>query len=109
MNQLLAFSIGLSEKLDPSAFLPNVSLESLQVGETEEIYPVISIRQRTGIADVKFEIESSTDLLNWSPANGVLILTEDLKNLTMLRTYRDSEPYKDNVNRFFRVRVSSSL
>ncbi|MDA7605456.1 hypothetical protein N8631_01615, partial [Verrucomicrobiales bacterium] len=103
------FSIGLSEKLDPSTFLPNVSLQSLQVGETEEIYPVISIRQRTGIADVKFEIESSTDLLNWSPTNGVLILTQDLKNSTMLRTYRDSKPYKDNVNRYFRVRVSSNL
>ena len=109
LNQLLAFSIGLSEKLDPSTFLPNVSLQSLQVGETEEIYPVISIRQRTGIADVKFEIESSTDLLNWSPTNGVLILTQDLKNSTMLRTYRDSKPYKDNVNRYFRVRVSSNL
>ena len=109
LNQLLAFSIGLSKKLDPSTFLPNVYLESLQVGETEEIYPVISIRQRTGIADVKFEIESSTDLLNWSSANGVLILTQDMKNRTMLRTYRDSKPYKDNVNRFFRVRVSSNL
>jgi len=109
LNQLLEFSVGISGKLDPSEFLPNVSLESLKVGETEEKYPVITIRQRTGISDVKFKIESSTDLLNWSSVNRVLILTEDLKNRTMLRSYRDSQPYEDNVSRFFRVRVSSKL
>jgi len=100
---LLAYSFNLNPTQPNRDGLPTVG----QVTVNAQQYLAITYTQLLGVSDLTYTIQSSTDLVTWTPVNTAPVATVN-NGLTATVTVRDTTALAPGELRFLRVMVTQS-
>jgi hypothetical protein len=108
INQLIAFATGALDSTEAHAYLPILSIETVDVGGVEDAYPVFSVRLLAGSQGIVSTVIGSGDLSSWASSDLVLSSNTDNGDGTYTLRYRSAVPIDPAASprQFYQLSVS---
>ncbi|MGK0189408.1 MAG: hypothetical protein ACI9R3_005225 [Verrucomicrobiales bacterium] len=108
ISNFLEFAL-LSPPLETSThLLPDAQVQGVEINGTTDIFLTFSFRRNPGAPEIKYSVESSSDLQTWESTDQMIIISSALTgDGSETVTYRSSQPIEASVSLYVRLRVAN--